>query len=160
VTLDWRITPSDKRPLELINKTNQFNLNGHRISEGEWQRALEDTNAVLAVVSYTDKFGPLGKVAVVLGTRTQDMVKVSHWVMSCRAFSRRLEYHTLDALFKATSADQIEFALEVTDKNKPLQEFFRAAGIGANNDGLYRLSRHDFSTQGSTLPHQVVDLTK
>jgi HAD superfamily phosphatase (TIGR01681 family) len=29
VTLDWRVNRTDGRPLELINKTNQFNLNGN-----------------------------------------------------------------------------------------------------------------------------------
>ena len=164
VTLDWRVNAADKRPLELINKTNQFNLNGHRISEGEYQRHLEDQNTVLAVVSYSDRFGPLGKVAVVLGTKAQDSVKVTHWVMSCRAFSRRLEHHTLDALFRETKAGEIEFALEMTDKNKPLQEFFRAAGIDPDAGGIYRLTRNSFltsfSTEPAALPHQVVDLTK
>jgi FkbH-like protein len=160
VTLDWRLDPSDKRPLELINKTNQFNLNGRRIGEAEWRRCLEDPNAVMAVASYTDKFGPLGKVAVVLGTKDQSTVKVSHWVMSCRAFSRRLEHHTLEGLFRATKAEGIEFSFEATDKNRPLQEFFRTAGICPDVQGRYRLSRDGFSTPGGALPHQVVDLTK
>lgn len=160
VTLDWRVNAADKRPLELINKTNQFNLNGHRIGEGEYQRRLEDQNTVLAVVSYSDRFGPLGKVAVVLGTKAHDTVKVTHWVMSCRAFSRRLEHHTLDALFRETNVGEIEFALEMTDKNKPLQEFFRAAGIDPDASGIYRLTRNSFSTEPAALPHQVVDLTK
>jgi predicted enzyme involved in methoxymalonyl-ACP biosynthesis len=80
--------------------------------------------------------------------------------MSCRAFSRRLEHHTLDALFRETKVGEIEFALEMTDKNKPLQEFFRTAGIGPDADGIYRLTQNRFSTNGATLPHQVVDLTK
>ena len=42
VTLDWSVDSSDKRPLDLINKTNQFNLNGLRIGEGEWHRHLEN----------------------------------------------------------------------------------------------------------------------
>jgi predicted enzyme involved in methoxymalonyl-ACP biosynthesis len=99
-------------------------------------------------------------VAVVLGTKAQDAVKVTHWVMSCRAFSRRLEHHTLDALFRETKAGEIEFALEMTEKNKPLQEFFRTAGIDPDADGIYRLTRNSFSIQDAALPHQVVDLTK
>lgn len=158
VTLDWRIEPSERRPLELINKTNQFNLNGRRIGEGEWQRYLENRNTVLAVASYSDKFGPLGKVAVVLGTKRRSAVHVSHWVMSCRAFSRWLEYHTLDALFRETNAEEITFDFEATDRNKPLQAFFRAIGIGLDAAGTYRLSREDFSALDHALPHEVVDL--
>ncbi len=32
----------DTRILELINKTNQFNLNGVRYTESEWRNSLED----------------------------------------------------------------------------------------------------------------------
>ena len=169
VTLDWRITPGDKRPLELINKTNQFNLNGLRIGEGEWQRALEDPATVLAVVSYADKFGPLGKVAVALGKAEPDengvtRLHISHWVMSCRAFSRRLEYHTLEGLFRHTGAAEIVFAFAETEKNKPLRDFLRAAGIAPpaaevpNASAAYRLTRDAFYAQNHVLPHETVDV--
>jgi FkbH-like protein len=160
VTLDWRLDPFEKRPLELINKTNQFNLNGLRISEGEWQRYLQDRTTVLAVISYTDKFGPLGKVAVVLGKKTDGMLKVSHWVMSCRAFSRRLEHHALHSLFRYQGVEEIQFAFQATDKNQPLQRFFRDTGIGPDPEGTYRLSRATFFAADEVLPHQVLDLIK
>jgi FkbH-like protein len=160
VSLDWRLDPSDKRPLELINKTNQFNLNGRRITEGEWQRRIDQPDSVLAVVSYADRFGPLGKVAVVLGRKLGTTVRVAQWVMSCRAFSRRLEHQTLESLFRETSAEALEFDFEPTGKNNPLQEFFRSVGIGADADGTYRISRADFAAQAMVLPHRVIDLRK
>ncbi len=160
ITIDWRFDSADRRPVELINKTNQFNLNGRRISEGEWQRCGEDGNSVLSVVSYADKFGPLGKVAVVLGTKHGEKLRVSHWVMSCRAFSRRLEHHTLDSLFRETGSEEIEFAFEATDRNKPLQDFFRATGILPDAGGACRVLRAGFSISGDELPHRVVNLTK
>ena len=120
----------------MINKTNQFNLNGLRIGEGEWRRLLEDDETILTVASYRDKFGPLGKVPAEffsgsLGTGRGSRV-MSHWVMSCRAFSRRLEHHTLDALFHSSDAEEIEFAFEATQKNQPLREFFDSLGISAD----------------------------
>jgi FkbH-like protein len=158
ITLDWRRDPSEKRPLELVNKTNQFNLNGRRIEEAEWRRCLDDSNAMLAVVSYTDKFGPLGRVAVVLGTRNEGTISISHWVMSCRAFSRAVEHHTLAGLLQRTEAEAIEFAFEATAKNKPLQEFFRNTGIHPDSAGKYRLSRATFPVGGDALPHKVLNL--
>lgn len=153
VTFSWRRDPADKRPLELINKTNQFNLNGLRIGEGEWQRDLEDPARIVAVVSYQDKFGPLGKIAVLAGLRSGAKVRVSNWVMSCRAFSRRIEHHTLDALFRHSGAEEIEFAFQPTERNQPLQEFFRATGI------CTEISRENFLSRCGILPHQVLDLT-
>ncbi|HEY1755181.1 MAG TPA: HAD-IIIC family phosphatase [Bryobacteraceae bacterium] len=159
VTLDWSADPADKRALELINKTNQFNLNGLRIEEAEWRRHLDDESTVLAVASYEDKFGPLGKVAVLLGSQRAGKVTVSHWVMSCRAFSRRLEHHTLDGLFQQADAGEVEFAFAATDRNQPLQEFFESLGISAGADGSHRISRAGFEEQCGVLPHQVSSLT-
>ena len=43
------------------------------------------------VVSYRDKFGPLGKIAVLQGVKNGDAARIETWVMSCRAFARRIE---------------------------------------------------------------------
>ena len=160
VTLTWRVDSVDKRPLELINKTNQFNLNGLRIGESEWQSRLEESDTILGVVSYQDKFGPLGKVAVLLGSQLGPRVRVSHWVMSCRAFSRRLEHHTLDSLFRRSHAQEIEFAFKTTDRNQPLQEFLRAIGVSLDSEGTHRISRSAFLERCGVLPHTVSDLTE
>src|SRR5207245_172422 len=58
LTLSFDKEP-DPRALELLNKTNQFNLNGRRFNEGDWQAYLVDPERFVAVVSYKDKFGPL-----------------------------------------------------------------------------------------------------
>ena len=160
VTLDWSADSSDQRALELINKTNQFNLNGLRIEEGEWRRQLGKDNTVLAVASYQDKFGPLGKVAVLLGSQRGSTVRVSHWVMSCRAFSRRLEHHTLDGLFEHCNAEVIEFDFKATEKNQPLQKFLHSFGISADPAKDYRISRSSFVEQCGDLPHQISSMTK
>lgn len=152
VTIDFGITPSDKRAIELLNKTNQFNLNGVRLSEGEWQKLLEDPATLAATVSYKDKFGPLGKIGLIVATSRDDgTVDVLHWVMSCRAFSRRIEHHSLDSLVRRTGARRIRFEYRRTDRNQPLQEFF--AAIGVDSDGQIEVS-HFESVRGE-LPHQI-----
>ena len=58
---------SDPRVLELVNKTNQFNLNGVRKTEAEWRQQLNEPGAFSMAVSYADKFGRLGEIAVLTG---------------------------------------------------------------------------------------------
>ena len=60
-------SPLDPRALELVNKTNQFNLNGKRYTETSWHKYLLGPASFLLVVSYKDKYGPLGKIAVIAG---------------------------------------------------------------------------------------------
>jgi FkbH-like protein len=155
VIFDNRKNPANQRLLELINKTNQFNLNGVRISEGEWLRHLADPAGVVVGVSYEDKFGPLGVIGVVAGKRAGDRMEISAWVMSCRAFSRRIEFHTLQYLFEETGAQSVSLAFRATERNQPTQEFLRS--IGLENEGAegWVLSKERFTSGGYELPHRV-----
>lgn len=117
--------PLDPRALELVNKTNQFNLNGKRYTEASWHKYLCDPASFLLVTSYRDKYGPLGRVAVLAGFRTGKKLIVNTWVMSCRAFSRRIEYRCIEELFANFDVDEIAFDYLRTHRNGPLREFLR-----------------------------------
>jgi FkbH-like protein len=140
ITLAW--DRPDPRTFELINKTNQFNLNGRRLDEAGWQARIADTRRFLLAASYRDKFGPLGKVAVISGTRTPEPV-VDIWVMSCRAFSRRIEYQMLKSLFERLGAETLRLNLAFTDRNGPLRQFI-AAISGREQDGPVQIQRSAF----------------
>ena len=156
VTFSFSKDPSNRRPLELINKTNQFNLNGVRLSDGEWLKHLADPLGYVLTISYEDKFGPLGVVGVVLGRRDGQKLQIFAWVMSCRAFSRRIEFHTLHHLFATAGAPQITLAFVPTERNQPLQEFLKEVETGAEVDGVRGLSRKTFVEANHLLPHQTV----
>ena len=64
--------------LELVNKTNQFNLNGRRYTEADWRKLLARPGALLVAVSYEDKFGPLGTIAVVAGRARASRLTLKH----------------------------------------------------------------------------------
>jgi len=116
-------SPLDPRALELVNKTNQFNLNGRRYTEVSWQTYVRNPATFLLIASYKDKFGPLGKVAVLAGREDGKKLHVDTWVMSCRAFSRRIEFACLGELLARFDADEIEFDFVKTERNGPLREF-------------------------------------
>jgi FkbH-like protein len=123
VHFDTDKSTRNSRALELVNKTNQFNLNGIRYTESDWASELSRPNAHSMVVSYEDRFGILGKIAVILGRLNGDTFHIMVWVMSCRAFARRIEYLCLRRCFERYQIHQIEFDFVATSKNAPLQEF-------------------------------------
>ncbi len=140
ISLSWN--RADQRAFELINKTNQFNLNGRRIDEAAWRAEQDDPRRFLLAASYRDKFGPLGKIAVLAGTRLP-VPTVDIWVMSCRAFSRRIEYQMLKSLFDRLSADTVSLDFAKTERNSPLREFVQAiSGRGA--DGPVQVQKGEF----------------
>jgi len=143
---------ADSRAFELINKTNQFNLNGRRLTEASWQSFLKDPDAFLLAVTYKDKYGPLGKIAVVAGRVQAGSVVIENWVMSCRAFSRRIEHRSLEELIRRFNADEVVLDFELTPRNGPLRDFLSEL-LEAEPASHCRVSRHrmlDFL--GKTLP--------
>jgi FkbH-like protein len=136
----------DPRALELINKTNQFNLNGKRHTQSSLLRALQAPGSFMMVVSYKDKYGPLGKIAVICGSCHGNTVHVQTWVMSCRAFSRRIEYWCLEELFKHFAADHLTLDFHPTERNAPLRDFL-AGMLGTPPSQGCRLTRADFQSQ-------------
>ena len=148
----------DARAFELINKTNQFNLNGKRYDEADWSRFLEDPRKYLVTVSYQDKFGKLGKTAVLTGRLRGKQFVVETWVMSCRAFSRRIEFHCLQYLFEKFAVAEIFFELQATGRNGPLMEFLQQL-VDGPVEANSQLSRSSFLRKVPKMPHQVEEVS-
>ncbi len=155
ITFEFNPPASDKRVVELVNKTNQFNLNGIRYSEPEWHASLKRSGSFVLAVSYRDKFGPLGKIAVLKGVKEDGVVHLDTWVMSCRAFSRRIEYQCLACLFSHFEVDEIAFDFQATPKNKPMEDFL-AGLLGRAPLCSYRLTRTTFEAKCPKLYHKII----
>jgi FkbH-like protein len=127
------------RAVQLINKTNQFNLNGRRWTD-------EDVEAILAgggrliCATLSDRSGSHGEIlALLMGA---DRV-VEAWVMSCRVFQRRVEHAFLLALIDGGLAPA---ALRVarTERNEPMVRFLAELGVTEHPDGLAMFDAEGF----------------
>jgi FkbH-like protein len=152
--LCFRKVPVDPRAFELVNKTNQWNLNGRRETEADWHARLDEPDTFVLVASYRDKYGPLGKIAVIRGSRRGPALAVDTWVMSCRAFARRIEHRCLEQLFTRFDAAAIIFDYAPTDRNGPLRELFASLLGDVPCPGL-RLERSRFLSICPPLYHVV-----
>jgi len=157
ITLYFGSDASDNRAFELVNKTNQFNLNGKRYSESDWISFCQDPAAFILTASYEDKYGPLGKIAVVMGKTFGRKVHVSSWVMSCRAFSRRIEHQCLKYLFEKLDVDEIVFEYKLTPRNGPIRDFF-AEMLGEVNGPAPTVHRASFDAKVPALSHHIVEV--
>jgi FkbH-like protein len=97
--------PSDlKRVVELINRTNQFNLVGSRTSfreASEWQSA---PNTRILVAEAADKFGPMGLVCVAVAEIREREIRIPTFVLSCRVFGYGIETVVLNAIRRLVTA--------------------------------------------------------
>ena len=108
-----------ERPFQLINKTNQFNLNGIRLSETNFLKILKN-NGKLFSGFYKDKTGDFGEVITILIDKNE---KVRAFVMSCRVFQRKIENIFLAELINEKIKIK-SFLFKKTNKNQPLSNFF------------------------------------
>jgi FkbH-like protein len=157
ITLSFKKEASDPRPLELVNKTNQFNLNGKRYTEASWCSYLTSPVTILMVVSYQDKYSMLGKIAAIAGQKEQSTLIVDTWVMSCRAFSRQIEHRCLAEAFNRFGVDKIVFRFSPTPRNGPLQDFFQLF-LGYRPEGEFQLTRQIFREKCPPLFQSVRDV--
>jgi FkbH-like protein len=147
-------TDANPRSLELVNKTNQFNLNGTRFNEKDWHASLAAPNSFTMSASYRDKYGPLGVIAVLAGQSGDKTLTVNTWVMSCRAFGRRIEYQCLKAILDRFSAQELVFEFSPTPRNEYLQEFTERF-LGEKPTGRFSISRGLFLDKCPKLYHEV-----
>jgi len=97
--LVWR--PFDRigltRTVQLINKSNQFNLTTRRYTEGEVLAVMDDPDAFGLQLRLIDRFGDNGVIAIVIGRRAGDRdLMIDTWLMSCRVLGRGVEEATLE----------------------------------------------------------------
>lgn len=128
------------RAVQLINKTNQFNLNGRRISDKEVADALA-AGARLYTATLEDRNGTHGEILACLISREGVM---QNFVMSCRVFQRRVEYAFLAWL--ATQA-HVPSGLDflATQRNEPLRNFLSDPAFKVNG-GLVRFDAARFAS--------------
>ncbi len=146
-------TPVDRRALELVNKTNQFNLNGVRYTDASWSSQLAQDGLWLQVAEYQDRFARLGKISVIAGHRDGNRLTISTWVMSCRAFSRRIEYHCLEDLFEYFGVPDVKLLFVATGRNGPLRDFLENL-TGTVPEAEIVITREAFREKCPPLYHQ------
>ncbi len=109
-----------ERVAQLVNKTNQFNLNGQRRSPSEIKRLAQDSDSCLLVGEFKDDLTNYGVVTVIGGEFVDDYFKVDVWEMSCRTFDRYLEHAMISALrdeMSTRSIDVLSLELKRTSRN-------------------------------------------
>ncbi len=92
------------RVVQLLAKTNQFNLTTRRHSQAEVERMLSDPRSVSRTFRVRDRFGDYGLVAVLLGVpEDADTIRINTWLMSCRVIGRTVEQLCLREFAEAAS---------------------------------------------------------
>jgi len=115
------------RAFELLNKTNQFNLNGRRISRSEFESA--HSSARIFTISLRDRDHDYGVVGVMVLDELNESILLKSCVLSCRVFSRGIERTIFSELAKWADARKkscVIIQFRSTERNQPLRAVFES----------------------------------
>lgn len=136
--LELRVRVRDADPYavprvhQLLHRTNQFNPTGVRWSEAELGAALDAADRRVVVFDVTDRYGSEDAVGAVLLSTAADRWTIDNFVMSCRVFSRGIEFAVLARVIEdavRSGAGELVADYLPTPRNGPAADFYRDAGF-------------------------------
>jgi len=108
------------RAVSLLHKTNQFNLSLWRPSSEELNSFLRQNENLAFTYKLSDRLGDAGIISVVLVESHGKEATIKGWVLSCRVFSRGVEWAILHHLLQKLAEYEIStcsFDYQVGQRN-------------------------------------------
>lgn len=123
---------NNDRITQLINKTNQFNLTTRRMTRSEVDGLTARDDVLTTYVRLSDRFGDSGLISVMMASRSEDVMQIDLWAMSCRVFKRGVEHLMANHLFEAARRQGVRSVRGVylpTEKNKSVADLYAELGF-------------------------------
>ncbi len=120
------------RALELLHKTNQFNLTTRRHSAAELTSLLTNPDFASFTARVSDRFGDSGIVGVAIVGIREKVAFIDSLLLSCRVIGRRVETAFLSFLVdwaRSRGARVLEGEFIRTAKNEPAADFYERHGF-------------------------------
>jgi FkbH-like protein len=121
------------RIVQLINKTNQFNLTTKRYTVEDARALMADPSAVTMQIRLADNLGDNGMICVVIARADSDRtLRIDTWLMSCRVLGRQVEDATMNLVVEAAQRlglSRIIGEYRPTAKNGMVREHFARLGF-------------------------------
>ena len=126
----------ENRVVQLINKTNQFNVTTKRYGAEDLHELLKEADIFTARVS--DRYGDEGLVVVLIVKYSGDTAMIDSFLMSCRVMGRKVEDEVLAILkdyLNSKSVKKICAEYVKTAKNAPVENLFDRLGFSCLSSG-------------------------
>ena len=130
------ITPFDEislpRVVQLIGKTNQFNLTTRRHGQSQIEAFMRDPDCLHFSLRLRDRFADHGLVGVMIAIDRDGIFEIDTWLMSCRVIGRTVENAMLAYLCACAAHRGITTIRGLyfpTAKNQVVRNLYRQMGF-------------------------------
>jgi FkbH-like protein len=137
--------------VQLINKSNQFNLTTRRYTEADIAQLEEEGDNFTLQIRLTDTFGDNGMISVIIcrpssppldsASAVANTWEIDTWLMSCRVLGRKVEDMVLCEVLAHAARRGIERVIGryvPTERNALVKDHYAKLGftpIGEHDDG-------------------------
>jgi FkbH-like protein len=149
------------RIVQLISKSNQFNLTTKRYSDHEVQALEVDNGVFTRQVRLKDTFGDNGMISVVICKMLAQVWEIDTWLMSCRVLGRRVEEAVLQEIIThalAAGAKKLRGVYLPTGRNTIVKQHYQKLGFTKVHESSdaeqWELTIADYASK--TLPMQFI----
>lgn len=142
MTVEHVSAETSERSLELLQRTNQLNLSGHKYERDEFERLCRERGEDAYVVHCRDKYGDYGQVGFFLVQKEGGSVVLTEYTMSCRVAGKWLEPALLRWLCGKYRGQEVIFSGVDNEKNGLLIRTLKSFGLEdtAGKPGVLRLT--------------------
>jgi len=125
-----------KRVTELVNRTNQFNMQGSRTTFSEVSQRHRDDSWHILQGHMTDRFGDMGVICVLMAHETDIAIEIPIFVLSCRVFGYGVETAMLNHIKRLAAAGgkQVVGRYQSTPQNMPCKNVYSQNGFEKQGD--------------------------
>lgn len=127
------------RATQLINRTNQFNLNPVRKNKEQLLSFLREESNAGYIVHCKDRYGDYGISGVVLVSENERSIELDTFLLSCRVLGRRVENAVLSYLLSLCERKNGKTLLAGyvdSGRNMPVKQFLDNGFWKLQNDSL------------------------
>jgi FkbH-like protein len=128
-----------KRITELINRTNQFNLEGSRTTFREVSAWHKSPDHLILLGQTGDRFGDMGTTCIAVVECNESEMRILPFVLSCRVFGYGIEQvvmNRLKQIARQKGLARIIGRYQATPQNAPCKDFLADNGF-VNKDELW-----------------------
>lgn len=113
-----------ERALQLIHKTNQFNLSLNRYSNTELNKIIHDKSFSTKLINFKDKFGNHGLIGMFIYKKNEKNITITDFMLSCRVLYRNIEDFMIYSILKLHNDKKIFIHYNPTALNSQLAPLF------------------------------------
>lgn len=159
--------PDIQRVVQLLAKTNQFNLTTRRHSLSDVQSFLKRRGVVALTLRVQDRFGDYGLIGLVVGlpqkNNPEPTVHIDTWLLSCRVIGRSVEQFMFQKVVEhARASGYTKMTAEYipTQKNQLVAGLYEDLGFSIVSQDPDNTVRYELSLDDPVLPKTFVSPVK